>query len=120
MRRPPLHGPSADGTRRCLCSRHSDVPPPGRCPRPLPRLGSADYGWRAQDERPAEGNGWFRHPDGRIGRPLMKSVQEHYAEHLGPVYSWMAGGCDAALERGGGELETLQLPDSAGALAIDL
>jgi hypothetical protein len=50
----------------------------------------------------------------------MKSVQQHYAEHLGPVYSWMAGGVEVALERGTGELATLQLPESAGTLAIDL
>ena len=48
------------------------------------------------------------------------SHHQHYAEHLGPVYSWMAGGVEAALERGSGELDALRLPDGAGALAIDL
>jgi SAM-dependent methyltransferase len=50
----------------------------------------------------------------------MKSVRQHYAEHLGPVYSWMAGGVEAALERGGGELDALQLPAGKGILAMDL
>jgi 2-polyprenyl-3-methyl-5-hydroxy-6-metoxy-1,4-benzoquinol methylase len=50
----------------------------------------------------------------------MRSVQQHYAEHLGPVYSWMAGGVEVALERGTGELDALRLPEAAGSLAIDL
>lgn len=49
----------------------------------------------------------------------MSSVTDHYSKHLGPVYAWMAGGVDAAIERGATELSAIALP-SAGGLAVDL
>ena len=50
----------------------------------------------------------------------MPSVVDHYAQHLGPVYTWMAGGLQSALERGAGEIDALDLPPTAGATAVDL
>jgi len=50
----------------------------------------------------------------------MKSVAEHYAEHLAPVYVWMAGGIEAALAAGESELEALNLPVRAGDSVLDL
>lgn len=45
----------------------------------------------------------------------MASAAEHYEHHLGPIYVWMAGGCDAALEAGRAEIEALGLPVFGGA-----
>jgi SAM-dependent methyltransferase len=50
----------------------------------------------------------------------MPSVAEHYERILSPVYAWMAGGADAALEAGRSEIEALNLDLPAGALAVDL
>lgn len=50
----------------------------------------------------------------------MSIVQKHYDEHLGPVYTWMLGGADAAIERGAAELERLGIRDADGGLAVDL
>lgn len=50
----------------------------------------------------------------------MTSVQEHYDRHLGPVYAWMAGGLEAALERGAAELDAIGIRRSAGGIAVDL
>jgi SAM-dependent methyltransferase len=50
----------------------------------------------------------------------MGSVAEHYERVLSPVYSWMAGGVDAALEAGKSEVESLGLGLAAGSLAVDL
>lgn len=50
----------------------------------------------------------------------MSSVFNHYAKHLGPVYTWMAGGIDSAIERGAAELSVLNLPPSTGRVAVDL
>ena len=51
----------------------------------------------------------------------MQSVKDHYAAHLGPLYSWMAGGVEAALTRGAAELESLRLdPAAGGSHAVDL
>jgi hypothetical protein len=41
---------------------------------------------------------------------LMKSATEHYAHHLGPVYSWMVGDLEAASARAAAELDALGLP----------
>jgi SAM-dependent methyltransferase len=38
-----------------------------------------------------------------------KAVDEHYAKHLGPVYTWMMGGIDAALARAAAEIDALDL-----------
>lgn len=50
----------------------------------------------------------------------MPSVLDHYARHLGPVYAWMAGGIDAATDRGATELNALDLPASNGRPVVDL
>lgn len=50
----------------------------------------------------------------------MTSVQDHYDRHLGPVYAWMAGGIDSALERGTAELDSLGATPSDSGVAVDL
>jgi SAM-dependent methyltransferase len=50
----------------------------------------------------------------------MPSVSEHYERVLSPVYSWMAGGVDAALAAGTKEIADLGLELPAGALVVDL
>jgi SAM-dependent methyltransferase len=50
----------------------------------------------------------------------VKSVRDHYREHLAPIYSWMAGGIEAALARGEAELDSLHLQPKRSGLAVDL
>jgi len=50
----------------------------------------------------------------------MTSVQEHYDQHLGPVYAWMAGGVESAFERGAAELDAVGEYSSNGGVAVDL
>jgi len=50
----------------------------------------------------------------------MSSVKQHYDQHLGPVYTWMAGGLEQALARGEAELEAIGARPGAGAVAVDL
>jgi 2-polyprenyl-3-methyl-5-hydroxy-6-metoxy-1,4-benzoquinol methylase len=50
----------------------------------------------------------------------MTTVAEHYANHLGPIYLWMVGGSEAALQAGSVEVEALNLPLTDGALVLDL
>lgn len=50
----------------------------------------------------------------------MRSVAEHYADHLAPIYLWMAGGEDAALSAGESELDSLHLPAQSGDSVLDL
>jgi hypothetical protein len=50
----------------------------------------------------------------------VRSVQDHYSQHLGPVYAWMAGGIDSATQLGAEELEDLGIVPSASGLAVDL
>jgi 2-polyprenyl-3-methyl-5-hydroxy-6-metoxy-1,4-benzoquinol methylase len=50
----------------------------------------------------------------------MASVAEHYRSHLAPVYSWMAGGFDAAVARGAAELDALFPELPKGSLVVDL
>lgn len=51
----------------------------------------------------------------------MDSVQSHYDTLLAPVYSWLAGGVDAALARGTTEIDSLDLTPPLGlATALDL
>jgi SAM-dependent methyltransferase len=50
----------------------------------------------------------------------MGSASEHYAHHLGPVYSWMVGDLEAASARATAELEALGLPKEPHGLAVDL
>ena len=50
----------------------------------------------------------------------MASVQEHYDQHLGPVYAWMVGGVEPAIERGAAEMENLGTGPSETGFAVDL
>lgn len=50
----------------------------------------------------------------------MSSVQEHYNRHLGPIYTWMVGGFDSALERGSKELDAIDAMPVESGLAVDL
>jgi SAM-dependent methyltransferase len=65
----------------------------------------------------------MRHPlaDSYFGTlRLMTTSSEHYAHHLGPVYSWMAGDLEAASERATAELDALGLPRETHGVAVDL
>ncbi len=50
----------------------------------------------------------------------MNSVAEHYANHLAPVYVWMAGGLEAALARGAAEIDLICPSRVDGLSAVDL
>jgi len=50
----------------------------------------------------------------------MSTAAEHYEHHLGPIYVWMAGGAEAALQAGSAEIEALNLPVTRGAVVLDL
>jgi SAM-dependent methyltransferase len=50
----------------------------------------------------------------------MASVAEHYQRHLAAIYVWMAGGLDAALERGARELTEVLPGLSAATTVVDL
>ena len=50
----------------------------------------------------------------------MSTVAEHYATHLSPIYLWMAGGPEVALQAGGAEIEALNLPLARGVTVFDL
>lgn len=50
----------------------------------------------------------------------MSGVQKHYDEHLGPVYAWMHGGVDRAIELGAAEIDRLGIGRSVSGLALDL
>jgi 2-polyprenyl-3-methyl-5-hydroxy-6-metoxy-1,4-benzoquinol methylase len=50
----------------------------------------------------------------------MTTVAEHYKHHLGPIYVWMAGGADAALQSGSAEIDALNLPVTQGDVILDL
>ena len=50
----------------------------------------------------------------------MTTVAQHYERHLAPIYVWMAGGAEAALQTGGAEVEALGLPAAPGAVVLDL
>lgn len=50
----------------------------------------------------------------------MSSVSEHYDRHLGPVYSWMIGDIDAAIDRNREELRALGLRPGPTGIAVDL
>lgn len=50
----------------------------------------------------------------------MTTVQEHYDRHLGPVYTWMAGGFESALARGAAELDAIGVPPRGEGVAVDL
>ncbi len=48
------------------------------------------------------------------------AAMRHYETHLAPIYSWMLGDIEAAFARSAAELEELQLPPAAAAVAVDL
>ena len=50
----------------------------------------------------------------------MSTAAEHYERHLAPIYVWMAGGAEAALQAGSAEIEALNLPVARGAIVLDL
>jgi SAM-dependent methyltransferase len=50
----------------------------------------------------------------------MATVAEHYDGHLGPVYGWMLGDFEAAVEAAGEELRALGLAFGPGTRAVDL
>jgi SAM-dependent methyltransferase len=50
----------------------------------------------------------------------MVSVLDHYESHLAPVYAWMAGGVDSALERGRAEVAAACPRPQPNQLAVDL
>jgi SAM-dependent methyltransferase len=51
---------------------------------------------------------------------MARKVQDHYVEHLGPIYSWMMGGVESAVARGAAELDQLSLCPKLDSLAVDL
>jgi SAM-dependent methyltransferase len=50
----------------------------------------------------------------------MKTVQEHYAEHLAPIYLWTMGGAEIAFALAESELDALSLPARKGDPVLDL
>lgn len=50
----------------------------------------------------------------------MATAEHHYEHHLAPIYVWMAGGLEAALQAGTAEIEALNLPLRQGAVVLDL
>ena len=50
----------------------------------------------------------------------MLTVKEHYESHLAPIYAWAVGGIDAALARGGIEVDALWPDGGHGKTAVDL
>jgi 2-polyprenyl-3-methyl-5-hydroxy-6-metoxy-1,4-benzoquinol methylase len=51
---------------------------------------------------------------------MVNTVDDHYANHLGPIYTWMVGDVDAALSRSDMELDALALPSIVSGRALDL
>lgn len=51
---------------------------------------------------------------------MARTADDHYANHLGPIYTWMVGDIEAALSRCDAELDALPLPVKAGGTAVDL
>ena len=50
----------------------------------------------------------------------MSTVSDHYAQLLAPVYAWISGSAEAALDAGKAELDELNLTLPAGSLVVDL
>ncbi len=50
----------------------------------------------------------------------MNNAKEHYNQHLGAIYSWMAGDANVALERNRRLFHQLGLDTAPKGLAIDL
>lgn len=50
----------------------------------------------------------------------MATVRDHYSSHLAPIYLWMAGGFDSAVELGKKDLDALDIKAGANMIALDL
>lgn len=50
----------------------------------------------------------------------MNSVADHYAQLLAPLYAWISGSAEAAIDAGKTELDVLNLTLPAGSLVVDL
>jgi 2-polyprenyl-3-methyl-5-hydroxy-6-metoxy-1,4-benzoquinol methylase len=50
----------------------------------------------------------------------MATASDHYANHLAPLYEWMVGDMEAALQRSAAELDAVGLPVRATGMAVDL
>ncbi|MGE5241494.1 MAG: class I SAM-dependent methyltransferase [Bacteroidota bacterium] len=50
----------------------------------------------------------------------MPTVAEHYANHLAPIYAWMAGGVHAAIAQGGADIAPFLAAPGERMLALDL
>lgn len=50
----------------------------------------------------------------------MTSVQKHYDSHLGPIYTWMNGGAEAAMASGAADVAKIVESFSHTGLAVDL
>jgi hypothetical protein len=50
----------------------------------------------------------------------MTIVQKHYDNHLGPIYTWMNGGVDAAMASGAADVAIIMESISRMGLAVDL
>lgn len=55
-----------------------------------------------------------------MGLHMTTTCVEHYERHLAPLYTWMVGGAEAALQAGSAEIEELNLPPFPGAHVVDL
>jgi 2-polyprenyl-3-methyl-5-hydroxy-6-metoxy-1,4-benzoquinol methylase len=51
---------------------------------------------------------------------MVNKVADHYADHLGPIYTWMVGDIDAAFSRSSADIDAASLPLGAGGVAVDL
>src|SRR3984885_13938779 len=56
----------------------------------------------------------------RVRDAMIKTSEDHYADFLGPIYTWMIGDIDDALTRSGAELDALAGPSKTGGAAVDL
>ena len=50
----------------------------------------------------------------------MPTVTEHYSNLLAPIYLWMVGGLEAALQQGASDVAPFRNPNAAGRIAVDL
>jgi 2-polyprenyl-3-methyl-5-hydroxy-6-metoxy-1,4-benzoquinol methylase len=51
---------------------------------------------------------------------VIAAVKDHYANFLGPVYSWMVGDPEVAIIRANAELDAIGIPVNAAGTAVDL
>lgn len=48
------------------------------------------------------------------------TTNDHYEQHLAPIYLWMEGGSEVALQKGATEVQALGLPIGLGSNVVDL